>query len=147
MPADHATRRRSDAAHHQALRFLAVGATTVVIDFVVYQGLHLIDVPLTPAKALSFIVATVCAYFFNRAFTFGASGGRRSAITFSLLYGVTLVVNVSVNAVALYLLPRSDARVIVAFLCAQAVSSTLNFVGMRYLVFADRPSVRSRTAL
>ncbi|MEJ7706642.1 MAG: GtrA family protein [Nocardioidaceae bacterium] len=66
MPADHATRRRSDAAHHQALRFLAVGATTVVIDFVVYQGLHLVGVPLTPAKALSFIVATVCAYFFNQ---------------------------------------------------------------------------------
>ena len=128
---------RSDAAHHQALRFLLVGATTVAIDFVFYQLFALSGVALTPAKAVSFIVATVCAYLFNRSFTFGAAGGRRSAVSFTLLYSVTLVVNVGVNALGLTLMPTGwDLRIVAAFLCAQVVSSTINFFGMRHFVFA-----------
>lgn len=135
--------RRSDAAHQQALRFLLVGATTVAIDFVVYQGLHLAGLSLTPAKALSFIVATVFAYLLNRSYTFASTGGRRAALAFSLLYAVTLVVNVGVNAVGLSMLPaRWETRVVVAFLCAQVVSSTLNFFGMRSLVFTDHSTTR-----
>ncbi len=133
----HRTVGRSDAAHHQALRFLLVGATTVAIDFVFYQLFALLGVALTPAKAISFIVATVCAYLFNRSFTFGAAGGRRTAASFIMLYAVTLVVNVGVNALGLDLLSTDwGFRVVAAFLCAQVVSSTINFFGMRHLVFA-----------
>ncbi len=134
---------RSDAAHHQALRFLLVGATTVAIDFVFYQLFALVGVPLTPAKAISFVVATVCAYLFNRSFTFGSAGGRRTAVSFTLLYAVTLVVNVGVNALGLHLISADrDLRVVAAFLFAQVVSSTINFFGMRHLVFAA-PGPRS----
>ncbi len=133
--------RRRDAAHHQALRFLAVGATTVAIDFVVYQSLHLLDVPLTPAKTTSFVVATVFAYLFNRSFTFGARGGRRSAVLFVGLYTCTLVVNVAVNAIGLHVFPAGRLHLVAAFLVAQLVSSTINFVGMRSVVFADRGQV------
>ncbi|MBA2444780.1 MAG: GtrA family protein [Nocardioidaceae bacterium] len=136
MSSDRAT-GRSDAAHQQALRFLLVGATTVAIDFVVYQLLALTGVALTPAKAISFVVATVCAYLFNRTYTFGVVGGRRAAVSFTMLYAVTLVVNVGVNALGLELIPATwDLRVVAAFLCAQVVSSTINFFFMRHVVFA-----------
>lgn len=133
-----------DAAHHQAARFLAVGATTVAIDFVVYQALHLVGVPLDPAKALSFVVATVCAYLLNRAFTFRAAGGAHVVTRFVVLYSAALVVNVSVNALVLALLvdrgtDPGPAAVVAAFLAAQVVSSTMNFAGMRLWVFASRP--------
>lgn len=122
------------------MRFLVVGATTVAIDFVVYRLLHLTGLPLTPSKALSFVVATVCAYALNRSYTFAAVGGRRAALLFTALYAVTLVVNVGVNALALHLLTTSgQLRLVGAFLCAQVVSSTINFFGMRHLVFAASP--------
>lgn len=120
------------------MRFLGVGATTVLIDFVVYQSLHLAGVALTPAKSASFIVATVFAYLLNRSFTFAARGGRRPAILFVMLYACTLVVNVGVNALGLHLLPGGHVHILAAFLIAQFVSSTINFVGMRSVVFADR---------
>jgi putative flippase GtrA len=128
---------RGDGVHHQALRFLLVGGTTVAIDFVVYVLLHRLGLPLTPAKTVSFVVATVCAYVFNRTFTFGARGGTHVALRFTLLYAAALLCNVGVNAVMLSQLPEGRVGIVVAFLCAQAVSSTLNFVGMRYVVFTD----------
>ena len=140
MTSDPATRRR-DAAHHQALRFLLVGATTVAIDFVAYTILHAVGLSLTPAKTCSFIVATVCAYVLNRSFTFDARGGRRAALLFVALYACTLVVNVTTNAVGLEVLDGhvDDAvRIVAAFLVAQVISSTLNFLGMRYVVFNER---------
>ena len=123
------------------MRFLLVGATTVAIDFVVYTILHAVGLALTPAKTLSFIVATVCAYVLNRSFTFGARGGRRAASLFVALYACTLVVNVATNAAGLELLDgrvSDPLKIVSAFLVAQVISSTLNFVGMRYVVFTDR---------
>lgn len=137
MPPSQAS-RHSDAAHRQVLRFLVVGALTVGIDFVVYHLEYLLGVPLTPAKAVSFVVATVCAYLMNRSFTFRAAGGRRAAMTFMGLYATTLVVNVGVNALGLAFLPAGRWHIVGAFLLAQAVSSTLNFLGMRHVVFTQR---------
>jgi putative flippase GtrA len=131
-----------DGTHHQAARFLVVGATTVAIDFVLYQLLHRAGLPLDAAKAVSFVLATVCAYLLNRSVTFRAAGGRRVAGRFVALYTVALVVNVGVNAAVLALLhpeePVPTVPVVVAFLAAQVVSSTLNFLGMRSWVFTDR---------
>lgn len=118
-----------------------VGATTVLIDLVVYSSLHLAGVPLTPAKSVSFLVATVFAYLLNRSFTFGARGGRRPALLFIGLYACTLVVNVAVNALGLHVLPAGRFHILAAFLVAQLVSSTINFVGMRSVVFAAKGAV------
>lgn len=117
-----------------------MGATTVVIDFGVYQLLLALDVPLNPAKAVSFVVATVCAYLFNRSFTFRAGGGGHVVRRFVLLYAAALVVNVAVNALVLWgvTAPGGEATpfdIAVAFLLAQVVSSTFNFLGMRHWVF------------
>lgn len=123
------------------MRFLVVGATTVAIDFIVYQALYAIGVPLDIAKACSFVVATVCAYFLNRSFTFGARGGRGVAVRFVVLYAMAFCVNVGVNALMLWLLnglTPKQVPIVIAFLMAQACSSTLNFFGMRHLVFTDR---------
>lgn len=120
-----------------------MGATTVGIDFAAYQALHLAGLALDPAKALSFVVATVCAYLLNRAFTFRASGGARVVARFVVLYAAALVVNVSFNAVVLRLLVDRGAdpglvTILIAFLAAQVVSSTMSFLGMRLWVFAGR---------
>lgn len=124
-----------------------MGATTVAIDFVGYQALMALGAEISPAKATSFVLATVCAYLLNRWFTFRASGGSAVLGRFVVLYAAALVVNVGINAATLAILGlvtdvgRTDhVPVVIAFLTAQAASSTLNFLGMRHWVFTTRTS-------
>jgi len=119
-------------------RFLVVGACTVGVDFVVYRSLLLLQVPTVAAKATSFVVATMLAYVLNRRWTFSAEGDRRTVIAFAGLYACTLVANVTVNSVVLRLARGVPADVEIAFLAAQAVSTTINFLVMRHLIFTRR---------
>jgi putative flippase GtrA len=119
-------------------RFLVVGACTVATDFVIYQVLLHLDVATVPAKSASFIAATILAYVLNRRWTFGAEGDRRTMVAFAALYACTLVANVTVNSLVLRLLDGVPGRVEIAFLVAQSVSTTINFVVMRQLIFTRR---------
>ena len=133
----------SGPLHHQLGRFLVVGSCTVAVDFLGYRALLLLDLPVDLAKATSFLVATVLAYALNRAWTFRSPPGTRQAVRFAAVYGVTLLVNVAVNAAALRLLDGAW-QVEIAFLCAQACSTTLNFLAMRHLVFVTGAPTPSR---
>lgn len=120
----------------QVARFLAVGGVTAALDFGVYRILLLLDVSITPAKACGFVIGTGVSYLLNRAWTFGAQG--HAPIRFLLLYTVTLVVNVVVNAAAVAGLDGVAGRITLAWLVAQAVASAMNFIGMQRYVFARR---------
>jgi putative flippase GtrA len=122
----------------QLLRFGLVGATTLVLDFVTYRLLLEAGVPLDLAKGAGFLLGTAAAYLLNRTWTFRAAGGSGAVARFVGLYAATLVVNVLVNAFLVRALGEVAWRIEIAFLVAQAVSSTLNFVGMRQLVFTER---------
>lgn len=118
--------------------FLIVGLLTVLVDFMTYHTLtHFHSVDLHIAKGVGFITGTLFSYFANRAWTFGdrqlapGSLGR-----FTLLYASTLGMNVLVNALMLNLAQdHLFFPVHFAFLVATAVSATLNFLGMKWLVF------------
>jgi putative flippase GtrA len=116
----------------QLTRFGCVGAVAVSIDFAVYRGLAALTGLTHGAKAVSFILATVVAYLLNRHWAFGAPGGAARLAGFAALYSTTFLVNVGVNAWMLWLLPGDVA---VAFLTAQAASTTINFVMLRSVVF------------
>jgi putative flippase GtrA len=125
----------SSSVRGQLGRFVVVGSITVAIDFVVYRLLLWLSAPVMLAKTTSFVVATIAAYFLNRIWTFRARGGVARATAFAALYGSTLVVNVSVNAFVLHLAGGAPRRIEMAFLAAQASSTTINFLAMRYVVF------------
>jgi len=121
----------------QALRFLAVGGVTALVDFVTYRALLLLDLPITPAKAAGFMLGTALSYVLNRAWTFRA--GQHAVHRFLGLYSLTLVLNVAVNAAGVALLSGVPGRITIAWVLAQVVASALNFVGMRHYVFAGGP--------
>lgn len=124
----------------QAMRFGLVGLTTLVLDYLTYRGLLLLDVPISPAKAGGFVVGTTAAYLLNRWFTFAHPGGRRPVLRFLVLYAATLVLNVVVNAVGVAALDGVSGQITLAFLVAQAVTSAANFLGLRWYVFPHRPA-------
>ncbi len=113
--------------------FVVVGLLTVLVDLTVYRTTLAAGVgSVAAAKAAGFLAGTVFAYFANKAWTFGhARPAPGSALRFALVYGATLLANVSVNAGVLAL----GAGTMLAFLAATGVSATLNFAGMKFLVF------------
>lgn len=123
-------------------RFLVVGTTTVVIDFVVYRGLLWHDVPVDPAKAAGFVAGALFAYVANRAYTFRAAHSAATFLRFWAVYLSNLVIHVAVNALVLWLLSGVAARLILAFGVATALSALFNFLGMKYFVF--RPGAAAR---
>jgi len=118
-------------------RFLIVGILTVLIDFLSYRGLVGSGLmALDAAKALGFIVGTLFSYFANRFFTFGHKSHMPGSVRrFALLYVATLGVNVLINSLALKVLGNIVVAFQLAFLIATGVSSCLNFLGMKFLVF------------
>jgi putative flippase GtrA len=125
----------------EVLRFLVVGFTTVAIDYLTYRMLVALGATYAPAKAASFIVGTVFAYFANRFWTFGGPGASPapgSVPRFAILYATTLLCNVAVNSVLLAVISAHAFAIQAAFVVATGVSATLNFLGMKYLVFRPR---------
>jgi putative flippase GtrA len=122
----------------QARRFVLVGGLAALVDYGSYRLLLFLDVPIDPAKAVGFILGTTLSYLLNRSWTFEAAGRAHVVGRFMVLYGSTLLVNVAVNAAAVRLLDGITGRITIAWLVAQGVASTLNFFGMRSVVFTNR---------
>jgi putative flippase GtrA len=122
--------------------FLVVGALTVLVDFVSYRGLIGFGVmAVDMAKATGFLIGTLFAYFANRFWTFGHKPHvRGSAWRFAVLYASTLGANVLINSLALKLFVDAVAAIPLAFLVATGVSSSLNFLGMKFFVFRPSPA-------
>jgi putative flippase GtrA len=120
----------------QLSRFVAVGVFSALVDFSVYLGLLTMGTWVHGAKTISFILGTLTAYLLNRRFTFSAStGGRTRLAGFMLLYGTTLMINISMNGLMLTVLPDLPFRVSVAWVIAQGTATLINFVMLRKVVF------------
>ena len=121
---------------YEVTRFLIVGGTTVLIDLIFYFTLIYMGFDTSLSKGISFSVGTVFAYFANRNYTFQSSmGGFFRFTVFTLLYLSTLVVNVFSNEIVLTLTIQINGSLMIAFLIATSLSATLNFIGMKYIVF------------
>lgn len=119
----------------QLTRFLLVGGFSFLVDYGIYQALLAAGVWVHLAKGISFIAGTTTAYLLNRRWTFNASGGRAQFAAFLLLYASTFVVNVGMNALALYVLPARWWEITAAFVVAQGTATTINFVIQRMVIF------------
>ena len=120
-------------------RFLVVGGTSVFIDFLCYSTLLILGFNIHFSKGISFSLGTVFAFFANRNYTFNNSkAGFNKFIVFVLLYLSTLLVNVLSNEIVLDLTGRIGASFVIAFLFATVLSASLNFIGMKYIVFNSK---------
>ena len=124
--------------------FLIVGISTVVVDYIFYQGMVTLQYASTDiAKTFSFIVGTLFAYGANRFWTFSHKEiANNSVLKFLLLYSVSLSANVFINSQFLEFLGSFDYEVLISFFFATGVSSTLNFIGMKFIVFKSTKEIK-----
>ena len=117
-------------------RFLLVGITTVLIDLSVYSLLLFLEFDTYISKGISFNVGALFAFYANKNFTFKSNTkGFFKFILFLILYLTTLGVNVSLNEIILSLIGKTELSLFIAFVIATAISATINFLGMKHIVF------------
>ena len=126
--------------------FIIVGLMTVAIDFALYRSLLHLTLfgaeNLNVAKGISFIGGTLFAYMANRFWTFNQQPIRTGSFgRFIAVYILGLTANIGVNYLAItffnVFFGISEYSVILAFLSATCISASLNFIGMKYFVFAE----------
>jgi putative flippase GtrA len=110
-----------------------------VVDFGLLNVFMALGLGPNPAKALSFVAGTTTAYLINRRWTFRADASKRRFAAVVVLYGLTFAVQVGLWSLCypwLLGLTGSDAAArVVAFVIAQGVATTVNFVVQRALIF------------
>ncbi len=121
----------------EAGRFLLVGSTTVLIDFVIYLFLMLVlGLETEVSKGIGFSSGALFAYFANRGFTFNSS--TKGFFAFSLfwvLYITTLTVNIVTNELSLSIFGEEGFGIGLSLFIATGLSALLNYFGMKYVVF------------
>lgn len=112
-------------------RFLVAGLSAVGTDLGIYY-LLLNFLESYIAKGISFLAGTIVAFIINKYWTFEKKEKSYiEMIRFSILYSLTLGVNVLTNKLVL----DNSGIVILSFIIATGVSTVLNFIGQKFWVF------------
>lgn len=117
--------------------FLVVGTLATIVDFAVYSLLtNLGNISFSSAKTISFIAGTLFGYVANKNWTFQYKKKvTNSLVRFFVLYLFTLFINVYFNSTFLTILREVPRNFELAFVLSTAISATLNFIGMKFIVF------------
>lgn len=118
--------------------FILNGIVSVILAYIIYQALisgQILGVHW--ANGTAYICGMVYGFFSNRKWAFRDRRliTRETIILFTSLYIFTLLVNVSVNAIMLKFLTGLHGDNLLSFITAISISTILNFVGLKYLVF------------
>jgi putative flippase GtrA len=126
----------------QLVRFVLTGGLSAVVDFGLLVTLMALGLGHTPAKALSFVAGTTTAYLINRRWTFRAEPSRRRFVAVVALYAVTFALQVGLFSLVFDALTDAGlsrfAVQVVAFVIAQGVATTVNFLVQRGVIFRLR---------
>lgn len=126
----------------QLVRFVLTGGLSAVVDFGLLVLLMHLGLGHTPAKALSFVAGTTTAYLINRRWTFRAEPSRRRFLAVVALYAVTFALQVGLFSLIYTAMSARDVDrltiQVVAFVIAQGVATTVNFIVQRMFIFKLR---------
>ena len=116
----------------EILKFLVGGGTAVIVDFFTYKIFMVLGLERTIAKTLSFICGSIVGFIINKYWTFKSPKFQiKEILKYTVLYILTAFINSQVNKYTLLLFGNE----FFAFLCATGVSTILNFLGQKFLIF------------
>ena len=126
----------------QLVRFVITGGLSAVVDFGLLVILMALGLGHTLAKAASFVAGTTTAYLINRRWTFRAAPSNRRFLAVVVLYALTFALQVGLFSVLFTVLTNQGlARLpvqVIAFVIAQGVATTVNFIVQRSVIFRLR---------
>jgi putative flippase GtrA len=109
---------------------------TVSIDYFTYVALLFYLTKVNIAKFFGFALGTIFSFLANRNITFNNKNYFWLHLgKFSLLYFVSLNINIYLNDFLLEIFINNSFKFLVSFVFATVCSACINFMGMRYFVF------------
>lgn len=118
------------------LRFLAAGAASALVYYLLYQGIRQL-LPYMLAHALALVIAMFAAYLLNCRFTFHVRPNLRGMV----LYPLSNLAGFAISAPALYLLvDRLDVSQFFAPVLAQGIATPLTFLVARLVLVRASPA-------
>lgn len=130
---------------YELVRYIIAGSGAVCADLLTYWLLLGAMYP-SPAKAFSFVAGTIVAYTLQKFWTFKRSEHSwNEMLKFASLYSSSLIANVAVNKLSLYLIQTycphlQSVQYQISWLLATGTSTILNYIGQKFWVFKKTPS-------
>ena len=125
----------------ELLKYIFVGLSTVLIDFLIYKFLIKFTV-IYLAKTISFLSGTFFSYQLNRTWTFKSGEKTLSQfIKYLIIHITSLVLNVFINSLLLNTFSKNYfLSYEVSFLIATLTSATYNFLFIKIFIFNNTRS-------
>lgn len=125
----------------ELLKYIFVGLSTVLIDFLIYKFLIKFIV-IYLAKTISFLSGTFFSYQLNRTWTFKSGKTKLSQfIKYLIIHITSLVLNVFINSLLLNTFSKNYfLSYEVSFLIATLTSATYNFLFIKIFIFNNTRS-------
>jgi putative flippase GtrA len=119
-----------------------IGVSCVLVDLGIYRVLVVqLGLRVDIAKAISYWGGVIVGFVGNKFWTFRSQQkSLREPLSYFALYCVTMGANIGCNRAVLSILGPNATGL--AFVFATGVTTCLNFIGMRFLVF--RRGIQSR---
>ena len=120
----------------ELIKYIFVGLSTVLIDFLIYKFLIKFIV-IYLAKTISFLSGTFFSYQLNRTWTFKSGKKTLSQfIKYLIIHITSLVLNVFINSLLLNTFSKNYfLSYEVSFLIATLTSATYNFLFIKIFIF------------
>jgi putative flippase GtrA len=127
-------------ARHSAVRYLAAGGLSFLVDFGVLSLLHeVLNWPVWLASGTSFLISFVFTYTIQRAFSFGSSAPHGRAL---VRYTILVAFNTLATMVIVTLINQSPFSWATGKVVATVVTTIWNYFAYRYWVFAHPSNKR-----
>ena len=125
----------------ELLKYIIVGLSTVLIDFLIYKFLIKFIV-IYLAKTISFLSGTFFSYQLNRTWTFKSGEKTLSQfIKYLIIHITSLALNVFINSLLLNTFSKNYfLSYEVSFLIATLTSATYNFLFIKIFIFNNTKS-------
>ncbi|MBD9114753.1 GtrA family protein [bacterium] len=113
-------------------RFLVVGGSSTLLDFVIYMLLST-KVDITISKCISMSISSIYSFFINKNWTF--SDSEKITIVLALKYILCVLINIGVNTLVNTLTFSITNNKIISFIIATGIAMIVNFVIQKEVVF------------
>ena len=131
--------RPNSSIKTETFLFVIIGIMAVLIDTSSYLFLFYLTGSINLSKFISFIMGAVFSYYGNKNITFNVKAKKLTPVYFSLVYSISLGLNIFTNSFSLYLLQNKETiSILIAFFIATIISALFNFIMMKFFVFNKR---------
>lgn len=116
------------------VRFLVVGGSSTLLDFIIYMVLST-KLNITISKFISMTISSIYSFLINKNWTFN----NKNKITFILTFKYILCVfiNIFVNTTSNTLIFNLTKNKIVSFIFATGIAMIVNFTIQKKIVFKE----------